>query len=572
MPRPGFAIFEGGGAKGIAHIGALHVVESYGFELQGVAGTSAGSLVAALIAAGYDSNEIMRVRGATLEHHILAELALTPVDLLGRTGWPRVERLRYGGFAAGLIWLAVVALTLIAFPHVVAYEGIGFYLPATFALLAMLCPAWVKLGALVWATGRFARRRGLLHTGEVAKAVNAILHGKLTERAEALRSASGVAAPVPDMIRFADIEALGLCPLRIIATPVGGDAPAVFGGPGTREVVVAEAVAASVAIPGLFSPVQIPSFDPDLLFVDGGMMANLPAWVFAEEKLMFERRNPDAGRVPILAFTLDDTEAPQGPAGRRVDSGVVAFLGDVVRAGIFGSQRPVERFVEDLYLVPIRTSLGTLDFTAGPDAAVNANQQGRQSAFAHLGPHFAPDPGVSIVAELAAYGNFARSAITSGARADPPPNVRFCVVEREGNFSFRVAYTDGMQLHADDRLPLDRDNPGAPSVFHDGKPNFWLVEGDPGQNLFMTKYEKILVWSELKSVIAIPILSNGAVIWNPGLNPGGGLPVIAALCIDSDVDLAFMYNDLGFMERIGTAAAGLAGLLAGFHKIRRRSR
>lgn len=51
-------VFEGGGVKGIALVGALSVLEERGYEPQGVAGTSAGALVAVLLAAGYPAGEM----------------------------------------------------------------------------------------------------------------------------------------------------------------------------------------------------------------------------------------------------------------------------------------------------------------------------------------------------------------------------------------------------------------------------------------------------------------------------------------------------------------------------------
>ncbi|MED4751223.1 patatin-like phospholipase family protein [Brevibacillus choshinensis] len=52
------AVFEGGGVKGIAFIGALQVMEDHGYTWEKVAGTSAGSIVAALLSAGYSSREL----------------------------------------------------------------------------------------------------------------------------------------------------------------------------------------------------------------------------------------------------------------------------------------------------------------------------------------------------------------------------------------------------------------------------------------------------------------------------------------------------------------------------------
>lgn len=52
------AVFEGGGVKGIGLVGALSVLEEEGFVAQNLAGTSAGSIVAALLAAGYSASEL----------------------------------------------------------------------------------------------------------------------------------------------------------------------------------------------------------------------------------------------------------------------------------------------------------------------------------------------------------------------------------------------------------------------------------------------------------------------------------------------------------------------------------
>ena len=52
---------SGGGAKGIAHIGVLEALKDYGINVDYIAGTSSGSLVASLYAAGYTPNEMLRI-------------------------------------------------------------------------------------------------------------------------------------------------------------------------------------------------------------------------------------------------------------------------------------------------------------------------------------------------------------------------------------------------------------------------------------------------------------------------------------------------------------------------------
>ena len=54
-------VFEGGGVKGIALVGAFSVLEKRGYEPQNMAGASAGAIVAALIAAGYGADELKEI-------------------------------------------------------------------------------------------------------------------------------------------------------------------------------------------------------------------------------------------------------------------------------------------------------------------------------------------------------------------------------------------------------------------------------------------------------------------------------------------------------------------------------
>jgi NTE family protein len=51
-------VLEGGGMRGIAHVGALSVAEARGYQWRRCAGTSAGALVAALLTAGYSAEEL----------------------------------------------------------------------------------------------------------------------------------------------------------------------------------------------------------------------------------------------------------------------------------------------------------------------------------------------------------------------------------------------------------------------------------------------------------------------------------------------------------------------------------
>ncbi len=56
-PKVGL-VLSGGGAKGLAHIGALKVIEEAGIKLDYIGGTSMGAIVGALYASGYTANQL----------------------------------------------------------------------------------------------------------------------------------------------------------------------------------------------------------------------------------------------------------------------------------------------------------------------------------------------------------------------------------------------------------------------------------------------------------------------------------------------------------------------------------
>ncbi len=58
MTMPANGVFEGGGIKAFAILGALHEAEKRGYSWVNVAGTSAGAIIASFIAAGYNAEEI----------------------------------------------------------------------------------------------------------------------------------------------------------------------------------------------------------------------------------------------------------------------------------------------------------------------------------------------------------------------------------------------------------------------------------------------------------------------------------------------------------------------------------
>ena len=51
-------VLSGGGAKGMAHIGALKVIEEAGVKIDFIGGTSMGAIIGALYASGYSATQL----------------------------------------------------------------------------------------------------------------------------------------------------------------------------------------------------------------------------------------------------------------------------------------------------------------------------------------------------------------------------------------------------------------------------------------------------------------------------------------------------------------------------------
>src|SRR5512141_330607 len=95
----------GGAARGFAHIGVIKALEAQGIHADIIVGTSAGSVVGALYAAGFDGFELQRlaiamedaafsdwslpdrgiIKGEALQNYINTAIANRPIEKLKRT-------------------------------------------------------------------------------------------------------------------------------------------------------------------------------------------------------------------------------------------------------------------------------------------------------------------------------------------------------------------------------------------------------------------------------------------------------------------------------------------------------
>lgn len=509
--RPIFGIFEGGGAKGIAHIGALAAAEKNGLQFYGVAGASAGAVIAALVSVGFAADEIMHPTDRT--RNILAANGQTPVTVLGVKAWKAFSRMEKGLHRASR-WVGAVG----------ALGGLAVAPRTTLSVRRVMA------------------RHGHFETGALRELINTVLRNQL----RLIHAERSPAPQTPERITFADLDYDAfprLRPLKIVATDLTTGELMVFDR-STPAVEVAEAVAASIAIPLVFKPVIVASYDRKRVFVDGGLVSNLPTWVFAEEKLAFERADPRAPPIPVVAFTLKPKPDAPPRKGRPKLNAFENHLLSVASAAVSGSQQVSRRFVEDLVIVPLETELDVLDFGVPWATLVESYQDGLDCAEKRLRHALFLKPD-RVRKELAGVHSAilqAMNARRARLKLLPIERLRANIAEPFGARSYRITYGFNMADDADDRLLLDRRGRGVPQAYEQRNLVFAPVGAawtHPAQD-YMTKYERALVRAGIRSLICVPVFES-VDVWES--QPRDRPDPAGILSIDSDADLADDFDD-----------------------------
>jgi NTE family protein len=115
----------GGGSKGMAHMGVLRCLENEGFEIQALAGTSAGGIVGALYAAGYTPDVIIERFTQVDQSNLYARQSGDGPSLLGVAGLNQVfdEMLGDRTFEDLMIPLGLTAVDMKTGQEVVIKRG-----------------------------------------------------------------------------------------------------------------------------------------------------------------------------------------------------------------------------------------------------------------------------------------------------------------------------------------------------------------------------------------------------------------------------------------------------------------
>lgn len=289
-----FLALQGGGAKGIVHVGGLTAINEMDIGIKAVAGTSAGAIVAALIAAGYTGKELFDVDNG---RHLFADFPADskvkkPTDLFTRRGWWALKSIRETlSFAkkvsVGRHWLLAIELLFLLALIVVGFFKVDQSFPQVFPWLC-------GMTTLIIAGFVYKLATGITTVKKVRDFIDKAIIAKMNHRS--------VDASNITFEELANDQEHPI-PLKIVATNSSSECLELFCLERTPNVAIADAVAASICLPVIFTPFKF-SFkrkgSKKLFkgkFLDGGLVSNLPAWPFDEERELYPH-------VPTVALNI----------------------------------------------------------------------------------------------------------------------------------------------------------------------------------------------------------------------------------------------------------------------------
>lgn len=458
------------------HVGALKALEDRDVSFVGVSGTSAGAIMAALIAAGYRSAELVDPEtGATImdQFRTIDPKLRRAVDLFGGA-WPR-------------IWLFRVAsrLPIPLGPLLI----VGWLMPLLAVLLiSKLMPAhaWMWI-TIAWALAGFAL------FGIYRSLIGGIANVRRFRDALATLLQHKLFPSEPDrIVTMSDFGKDGRPALKVVSANLSRRSLELFSADRTPDTAVADAVAASICLPVIFRPWMVGGE----LHVDGGIVSNLPAWPFDEE------RELDPG---ALTIAVEIESRPNHHALGRFN-----WVAAAVPTALFGSGELNLRVTGHAEQLALPTTFELLDFDKGIAAVGQEVRDVALAAGVRLDKRLFRLPEIyrnacQVAQALALDG----LGFAPGGRGNAP-RVRVAVgrLERGYVHSLRLSHSVGFEDDTDELmlLPLDGSVAGAAWRRRDSMVEVYPLTPEldlPGEPNRMRRKSR---WSDVKWVMCIPIL------------------------------------------------------------------
>ena len=504
-----FGVFEGGGAKGYAHVGALQAIEARGIELEAVAGSSIGAIIALLVAAGFTGNELFQP-GTEGNSGLLAA---SWVNQLNRTDWAAFE-----GFRDEYLREPDRPLENSS-SQPPTNLGVG-------KLIKVGCSAVLAFYRHKHLFNQIWTRFGLTDAQGFRKWLDTAVRQKIG---------------IPDApILFRSLK----IPLKVVAGDLLSGKMRVFGGAEDADLDAVDAAIASASYPLFFQPYPFQGS----LFVDGGLISNLPAWVFDDERLKQHKPIPTLGfrfvEVPLLARSAN----PKAPP-----SSLPEFFKRLATTSMFGGQSLGARAIEEYYAFDLAANIDTLAFHQIEEKAADLVSAGRKGVTEFFDKQIGPSDPDEMETILGVVANFGVQALDRLAKGKLSRFRAFILIKTSDEF-IKVAYSANAAEDGDDRLRIRANSPGPAECFVVKEPVLTIVHQIPEaiRTSPVFKYEHAARPRDVLTVYALPIFADPDE-WSKN-RPEDRNDPIAVLVIDSVEDVRGLLQRPEFEDRLATYA------------------
>ncbi|TKF22755.1 hypothetical protein FCV50_23515 [Vibrio kanaloae] len=303
MTVESYAVFEGGGVKGLAFAGALKAAEEASIKFVGYGGASAGAIIAFLAALGFNSDEI-KMKMSEVEYlKLIEEPAHGELD--------NIKEIK----------------DILTSDRSFKRKIIKLYFTSRYKkfIYSFMERIWTNKGAY--------KKRNII----------SLLSYYAYEKIEDIIDVNHCTEELT--VSFKDFYLKTCVDFRVIATDVVTGEALEYSNERTPDACVFEAVAASSAFPIVFEPSNIDGRS----LVDGGLSCNLPTYLF---------HGSEHKKLPIYAFDLiskEKKEVTKLDFPRHV-------LG-LINSAVDASTNIISNVVGGIAVpVVVPTHIGTLDF------------------------------------------------------------------------------------------------------------------------------------------------------------------------------------------------------------------
>ncbi|MCL5283483.1 MAG: patatin-like phospholipase family protein [Armatimonadetes bacterium] len=289
-------VFEGGGAKGVAFVGALDLLQQAGRWYDRVAGTSAGAITASLIACGYPATCGSASDCSAPGHDECIKGLIFNTQFQQFMDHPSADTITRQEKENCLLMQLLEKVKL----------------PLTPKWVERCISRLVLNGLLLLPDFRFLfnwLEKGGIYEGEVFRLwMNQAIHRRLCALAERNDLPPPSAFPT-----FSEAKAITQIHLSVVASNLTKDQVLILNENTTPDLAIADAVRMSMSIPFFYRPVIFQGND----VVDGGVISNYPMFLFSEENDYVHNTLEELKRMN-LGLMLDERIGSPEPSREMV--------------------------------------------------------------------------------------------------------------------------------------------------------------------------------------------------------------------------------------------------------------